>query len=253
MIVGVIQARLGSTRLPGKVLRELANGLTMLAFQMERLRRSAEVAEFVVATSDAPSDDPLAAYCAELGVRCVRGSEQDVLGRFARVADLLPEAKSIVRLTADCVLHHGAVVDNVVRGYKALSLDYFSNSNYEPLVIEDGFDVEVFSREALLRADAQATLRSDREHVTPYIKNSGLFRCGWMNTVPGYRHKLSVDTLEDFALANTIIAAFHPRRDFTMQEVLKALEANPEWLELNKGSIPNSGYLKSLKEDQQTD
>lgn len=252
MIAALIQARMGSTRLPGKVLTPVIDAQPILKLMLARVRLSERLGDVVVVTSDLPGDDAIEQWCKANSVAVFRGSESDVLDRYAQALKARPEIEHAVRLTADCVLHHGAVIDQVIEWYVQSKGDYFSNSNHEPDILEDGFDVEVFTRKALMTAAEKAKLRSEREHVTPFIKNSGLFQCGWRKVNPSYHFKLSVDSPADMQLAKKIFEHFRPRIDFTMDEVVKLLKDRPELLEINSESEVNSGYKKSLEEDQKT-
>jgi spore coat polysaccharide biosynthesis protein SpsF (cytidylyltransferase family) len=244
----LLQARMGSTRLPGKVLKKLA-GKSILEHLIDRLRPSAHITQLVVATTTESADDAIAQFCQEKNVSCYRGSEWDVLDRFYQAA--LPyQPDHVVRLTADCPLNNYEVVDFVVSAFLKSGCDYFSNSNNEPNFLEDGFDVEVFSFRALEIAWKEATLLSEREHVTPFIKNSGKFSCGWEKFDPRYTHKLSVDSPDDFAAVERIFEYFADQPDFNLHHVVDLLKQQPEILQLNASSEINSGYKKSLNEDK---
>jgi len=245
----IIQARMGSTRLPGKVLKTI-KGHTLLELQQMRIREAKRVDRIVIATTTNPEDDAIEAFCRDKGILCSRGSDWDVLDRYYQAAKP-HNPTNVIRITSDCPLHHHRVVDFVIGEYLASGKDYFSNSNHEPDVLEDGFDVEVFSFAALETAWREAKLLSEREHVTPYIKNSGRFTCGWKKYNPAYQYKLSVDSPNDFRMAEAIFNAFDSITGFGMNEVVALLQARPEILELNKDSKINSGYYKSLENDKE--
>lgn len=248
MIVGIIQARMSSTRLPGKVLLPIGDS-SLLSLCISRLRKSTRVDHWILATSDSPADDAIAEACKSIGITCFRGSEWDVLDRFYQ-ASLLIDTKidTIVRICCDNPTHHGSVVDFTINEFDRYGLDYFSNGNQPPVFSQDGITSEVFSYAALQRAWNESTMHSEREHVTPYIKTSGKFKCGWRKYSAEYNFKLSVDTDQDLELNRTI---FHQLgNDFTIEELISFLSNHQELLELNKGSIFNEGYLKSLKEDK---
>lgn len=247
--VVIIQARMGSTRLPGKVLKTIKN-YPLLRLQQERIRNSSFVDKFIIATTTNPEDDAIAEFCEENDYEFSRGSDWDVLDRFYQAANLY-SPDTIIRLTADCPLHHHEVIDFVISEYLKSGKDYFSNSNHEPDFLEDGFDVEVFSFEALKTAWKEAKMLSEREHVTPYIKNSGKFSCGWKKFNPEYQYKLSVDTADDFKMAEAIFESFPDIRNFGLNEVVELLKKKPEILEINKSSKINSGYFKSLENDKE--
>jgi spore coat polysaccharide biosynthesis protein SpsF len=251
MIIGIIQARMGSSRLPGKVLQMMGDK-TILGHLLHRLQPSKKMDQIIVATTTNPEDEAIAAFCEKNNVACYRGSDWDVLHRFYNAA-LQCNAKNgdtIVRICCDNPLHSWKVVDEVVELFEKWGVDYCSNSNQEPAFLEDGFDVEVTSFEALTTAHTNATLLSEREHVMPYIKNSGLFRLGWKKTNPNYTFKFSVDTPEDFNMAHTIMQRLQHIPDFSIDEVTQLIIQEPELLRINASSTINSGYHKSLREDK---
>ncbi len=245
-----IQARMGSTRLPGKVLKPLA-GKPQLEQLIERLGSYTARGYVTIVTSTQPADDAIEAYCRANQLNAFRGSENDVLERFylAAVKEGATAGDIIVRITADCPLHHKDVVKFALDEFTAHTLDYFSNS-FAPHY-EDGCDTEVFRFSALERAHKEAKLLSQREHVTPYIKDSGLFLCGYKKYDPRYTFKLSVDTPEDHQAVENVFSAFAPRTDFSIHEVVELLEKDPGLIAANKESVINAGYLKSLQNDKE--
>lgn len=166
-VLVVVQARTGSTRLPGKVLKDIG-GVPMLELQLRRLLPVTERPEvkIVVATSDLPGDDLIAEVAASLGLAVTRGSEHDVLGRFAQALQEHP-ADIVVRITADCPLSDPNIVGAAIDLHRGEGVDY--TSNVLPRTYPKGLDVEVVSAAALLAADREATARPDREHVTPFV------------------------------------------------------------------------------------
>jgi spore coat polysaccharide biosynthesis protein SpsF (cytidylyltransferase family) len=244
----IIQARMGSTRLPGKVLKQI-KGHALLEIQQLRIRPSRLVDKIVIATTTNSEDDAIEKFCMEKGIEYSRGNDWDVLDRYYQVAKKY-NPDTIIRLTSDCPLHHHTVVDFVIGEYINSGKEYFSNSNNEPDFLEDGFDVEVFSFKALETAWNNAKLLSEREHVTPFIKNSGTFSCGWKKFNKDYHFKLSVDSENDFKAVEYIFNSFDSLTDFGMKEVFDLLELKPEILELNKESTINSGYHKSIQNDK---
>lgn len=247
----IIQARIGSTRLPGKVLKKIKNH-TLLELQQIRIKPSKLVDDILIATTTNLEDDAIEIFCKEKKIKCFRGSDWDVLDRYYHAAKPF-NPTNIIRLTSDCPLHHYTVVDFVIEEYIKSGKDYFSNSNHEPDYLEDGFDVEVFSFKALETAWMEANLLSEREHVTPFIKNSGKFSCGWRKYNNDYHYKLSVDSDSDFKAVEKIFNSFDNLTDFGMNDVLALLKSQPEILELNKDSIINSGYIKSIQNDKNID
>ncbi|MFN0200838.1 MAG: cytidylyltransferase domain-containing protein [Bacteroidia bacterium] len=245
-----IQARLGSTRLPGKVLKDMA-GKPQLLQMVNRLKNINLAHRIVVVTSDLEIDNPIEAFCKEHKLLCGRGSEGDVLDRFYQAAKQLhlTENDIIVRVTADCPLHNGEVIDFAIGLFERHQLDYFSNS-FAPHY-EDGCDTEVFRFKTLEIAAKNAKLLSQREHVTPYIKDAGIFVCGYKKFHPDFQFKLSVDTPEDHAAVSGIFQHFAPRTNFSIHEIVELVKANPALLDSNKDSVINAGYAKSLAEDKE--
>jgi spore coat polysaccharide biosynthesis protein SpsF (cytidylyltransferase family) len=203
MILCLLQARMGSTRLPQKVLKPIIDNIPSLYLQWERISPSTKVDKIVVATSHLPQDDVIEHFCNQWQIPVFRGDEQNVLSRFYEAA-VVYQADVIVRITADCPLHHYKVIDWCIEQYQKLNVDYFSNSN-EPPVLEDGWDTEVFSFNALRTAYFEAQKNFEKEHVTPYIKLSGKFKCHYQKYLSdnSNNYKLSLDTEND--LDKTII------------------------------------------------
>jgi len=251
MNLTIIQARMGSTRLPGKVLRNV-HGKPILQQLLHRLAPSKTIDKIVVATTTNAEDDAIEQFCNTHGVTCHRGSDWDVLARFMGAA-LQCGAQSgdaIVRICCDNPIQSWKVVDFVVGEFHRCKVDYFSNSNHEPNYLEDGFDVEVTSFDALKTASANAKLMSEREHVMPYIKNSGLFKLGWRKAHSDYTFKLSVDTENDLRMAERIFEELKDIPDFSINEVVDLLTRKPEILAINQESEINSGYKKLLLNDR---
>ena len=247
--VAIIQARTGSTRLQGKVLKPIL-GEPMLARMLERVKRAGKVDAVVVATTDKSEDDAIVKLAQESDVEVFRGDEQDVLDRFykaARVAD----AEIVVRLTGDCPLQDPAVINEVVAHFLANELDY----THTPTNYPEGLDTEVFTFAALERSQREATLPSEREHVTLYIRNHPeLFRVDepWKSGTDDYSAMhWSVDTQEDFDFVTKIFEQLYPTNSsFTKDDVLELLAKHPEFLQINKGGTGYEGLAKSLKEDE---
>ncbi|MFM9986903.1 MAG: cytidylyltransferase domain-containing protein [Flavobacteriales bacterium] len=250
----IVQARMGSSRLPGKVLREV-NGKSILQNVVDRLGPASSIDTIVVATTTNAEDDVLDAFCKDHNIACYRGSDWDVLDRFYKCAQEhgLTKNDVVIRICCDNPIHSFKVVDFVVAEFDKLGVDYFSNSNRDPEYLEDGFDVEVVKFEALSIAWKEAKLHSEREHVMPYIKNSGRFTLGWRKAHQDYTFKLSVDTENDLEVARTIFHRLQKSPDFSIDEVVNLLRDEPEILAINSESKINSGYEKSLREDRRID
>lgn len=231
-VLAIVQARMTSTRLPGKVLREVL-GKPLLAFQLERMRRARSLDRIVIATTTNASDDPIAAFCAREGCDLVRGPEQDVLARYAQAAQAFPAA-TVVRMTSDCPLIEPALIDLAVDRFAQARCDYLSNM-LQP-TWPYGLAVEVFTREALMAAAAEAQDPREREHVTPFLYwRPERFRLESLTTSPDLsQHRWTVDTPEDFELVRLILEALYPQRpEFGTADVLAVLEAHPDWVKIN--------------------
>ncbi len=226
MILGIIQARMSSSRLPGKVLADVA-GVPMLGRQVERLRRSRRMDELVLATSDQASDDAVADYAARLDLTVVRGPLEDVLGRFGLALEAFPEAATVVRMTADCPLTDWRVLDAVIAHHAATRADYASNTP-EVRTYPHGLDVEVMTSASLRTAVREATDPYEREHVTPFLyRNPRRFRTEFLSQTPSLAHlRWTVDHPEDLDFVRHVYGVLHAANpDFGMAEIA-ALEWN---------------------------
>lgn len=234
----IVQARMTSTRLPGKVLMPVL-GKPLLAYELERLQRCQQADALMVATTTNASDDRVVALCQELNVPVFRGAEQDVLSRYHGAAQQA-QAETVVRVTADCPLIDPSVVDTVIAHFKAAqtgpqsTLDYASNTLVRSY--PRGLDVEVFSRSALEMAQQEAIEPAHREHVTPFFyHNPQRFRLASLEAPQNWgHHRWTVDTPEDFELARRILEALYPvKPSFDCRDVLTLLEQHPDWVALN--------------------
>jgi spore coat polysaccharide biosynthesis protein SpsF len=246
--VCIIQARMSSTRLPGKVLLPLA-GQAVLAHVLERLFRCTTLSEVVVATSDDASDDVLAQWCIDQGVSVFRGSLNDVLDRYYQCA-LSHHAQAVVRITADCPALDSTLVDEVVQGFLAGSYDLFYLGGEFP----DGLDCAVFSFFALQRAWCEAKLPSEREHVGPFVVNHPeLFHIGHIEKFKGMAyHRWTLDEPSDLVFLESVFERLQrpDGRPFLSQDLLDLLEREPELLRANEGIVRNEGLIRSLAIDK---
>lgn len=231
--VAIIQARMGSTRLPGKVLKKVL-GKPLLEYQLERVKKSRLIDEIVVATTVKEQDQPIVDFCMEKGVSCYRGSEEDVLARYYEAAKEY-EAEIVVRLTSDCPVIDPGVIDRVIQAFlEDEEADYVSNTLER--TFPRGMDTEVFSFQALEQAFQSARMQSEREHVTPYIwKNSDRFSIKSVFHRDDLSiHRWTVDTPEDFELIKKMIEhLYRVQRDFSMEDMLQLLDQHPQWKEIN--------------------
>jgi len=236
--VAIVQARMGSTRLPKKVLQKI-DGVPMIEVLLSRLSDARNIDQIVVATAATSGNQELIEHVKALGYECYAGSEHDVLDRYYQAArQCNPDA--IVRVTGDCPLIDPRVVDAVIDKFVASGADYCSN--VAPPSFPDGLDVEVFSAGALHRTWQDASENFDREHVTPYMRNSGAF------SMASYAHpedlselRWTVDEPADLEVVRRIFAHFSPRTDFGWLEVLKLQQNSPQLFTANRAIARNEG------------
>jgi spore coat polysaccharide biosynthesis protein SpsF len=220
--VAIIQARMGSTRLPGKVLKPLA-GQPVLAHVVKRVMAANQIDEVVVATSTEPADDAIETFCNEHGWQCIRGSERDVLARYAKAARIA-RADVVVRVTSDCPLFSPRILDDMLDRFDPEQMDYMS-TNYPTRSFPVGLDCEIMRTDALLQADADAKDAYDREHVTPYLYNNpALFRVhGFANDQDLLDLRITLDTAKDYHRLVDLTTA-HPELANPDQDVLDVLK-----------------------------
>ena len=244
----IVQARVGSTRLPGKTLMKLG-GKPVLEHVLARTAAARTVSETVVATGIGRENLPIVRLCAAGGVRVFCGSEHDVLDRFYQLARLV-RPDNIVRVTADCPLLDPCVIDLVVRAHIRAGADY--TSNILPPTFPDGQDVEVFTFSVLEKTWRMAALPSDREHVTPFIRKRGrMFRLRSVrHTFDLSGKRWTLDNPEDMKFISAVYREFGGKTVFGMAEVLRLLEKKPRLEKINRGISRNEGYLRSLRTDR---
>jgi spore coat polysaccharide biosynthesis protein SpsF (cytidylyltransferase family) len=253
-VIAIIQARMGSTRLPGKVLLKLEDK-TVLEHVFNRVRSGKSVDDVVVATTIARDDLQIVGLCANLGVSVYCGSENDVLDRYYQAARLF-QADHIVRISSDCPVIDPKVIEDVITLHLKKDADYTSNTLKE--TYPDGQDVEVFTFASLRTAWKNAKISSEREHVTPYIRNHpDLFK----HVSLEYKEDLSqkrwtLDNAEDLEFLKLVYKYLYNKylynkdRLFNMGDILKLIDEKPEIEKINQYIIRNEGYIKSLMEDE---
>ncbi|MDH5605604.1 MAG: glycosyltransferase family protein [Anaerolineae bacterium] len=236
-IITIIQARMASSRLPGKILEDLA-GKTMLAWVVDRARRAELVDEVVVATTTDPSDDPVVEFCQAQGYPVSRGSMHDVLDRYFQAASLY-QADIIVRLTADCPLIDPGMIDDNLQTFLAADppLDFAANRLPGDRSVPIGLDTEICTMAALEFAWNNAGEDHCREHVMPYFyEHPDQFNILHIRHQPDYgSYRWTVDTPEDLEVVRKIIAHFEGRDDFSWLEVLALVQSRPEIMDANAG------------------
>lgn len=250
-ILAITQARVGSTRLPAKILKEI-NGETLLDIHIQRILKSKQISQLKVATTIEEGADRIIAIANKYQVSCHKGSINDVLERFYETAK--PENPDyIVRLTSDCPLIDPHVIDEVIECIvNDKTLDYVSNTMHESF--PDGICCEVFKFSALEKALKEAKLNSEREHVTPYIWKNSSFKGGSIFKSFSYENshdfssiRLTVDEQKDFEVIEHLIKAIGKEKSWA--EYVNYLIEHKEIYSINRNIIRNEGYLKSLKKD----
>jgi spore coat polysaccharide biosynthesis protein SpsF len=236
--VAIVQARMGSTRLPGKVLMDLG-GKTVLERVVQRLRRSKLTLQIAVATTASEADDALALECRRIGALCFRGSELDVLDRYYRAAQEF-EAETIVRTTADCPLIDPEIVDQTIDVFRKEHADYAAND--VPQTFPRGLDVEVFTMSSLERAWYEAREPYQREHVTPYFyEHPEMFRIAtFLGEPDSARYRWTLDTQDDLILLRAIYLRFQNADVFGCPDVLALMQREPELVALNSRVLQKS-------------
>lgn len=243
-IVALLQARMGSVRLPNKVMLPIM-GVPLIELMLSRLAKVKEIDQIVVATGTGKENDPLAEHVKNIGFNVFRGSEDDVLARFYE-ASLKFKADAYIRVTGDCPLIDPQLVSDVINKYKESNVDYISNA-INPKY-PDGLDTEIFSAAALKRSFEEAEERYEREHVTPYIRESGKFKCVSVEGEIDYsENRWTVDEPADFKLIEKIFEHFGKGNLFSWNDVLRFKNENPkvflinEHIKRNEGATMNTG------------
>ena len=237
-VVAIVQARMGSSRLPGKVMK-LINGIPIIELLLLRLSKSKLIDEIVVATSHSNKDIPLIEHIKTLGFTSFQGSENDVLKRFFNAAKYY-DADVVVRITGDCPFVDANLVDQVIQGYLNSEFDYFSN--VMPPTFPDGLDVEVLSYSTLEKSHIDCQELHEREHVTKYARESGIFQVGNFTSNEDFSHvRLTLDELDDFILVDKIFNHFWPNIYFSWSDIINLQKCSPDIFEINQNINRNEG------------
>jgi glutamate-1-semialdehyde 2,1-aminomutase len=237
-VVAIVQARMGSTRLPNKVMKPIG-GVPMIELLLARLAQSKEIDQIVLATSLDDRNTPLVEHVQSLGYTCVRGSETDVMSRYLMAARQV-HADIVIRITGDCPLIDPQLVDQAVVQFKSKNVDYLSNVS--PATYPDGLDTEVFTLQALERAGHESQDPFDHEHVTPYLRKPSLYKTDILKhseDLSGLRW--TVDEPADFEVISQVFAHFAPEIHFSWTKVLELQRSHPELFAANHNIIRNEG------------
>lgn len=251
-IIAITQARTGSTRLPNKIFKEI-NGESLFQIHIDRISKASKISEIIIATTINKSDNVIEEFAKKNGVKVFRGSENDVLDRFYKAVKN-ENVDYIVRLTSDCPLIDGTLIDHIVEKAILDKVDYCSNTLIESF--PDGQDIEVFTFAALEKAWKEAQLLSEREHVTPYIKNNSSFygkeKFAAINVLSENKEygdvRMTVDEEDDFKVISKLIQILGVNAGW--EDYVGEYVRNKEIYSLNSSIIRNEGYLKSLKKDK---
>ncbi len=243
----IIQARTQSVRLPNKVLA-LINGKSLIWHIIERLKSCEMVEQIILATSNREEDKKLIEIANDCNILSFVGDENNVLSRFYEAA-LKFNADPIIRITGDCPLVDPYLLDKMLEFYLENNYDYVSNTIIP--TYPDGLDIEIFSFKSLTKTFNEAKLKSEKEHVTPYIwKNPEIFQLyNYRNKEELSNYRWTVDEQLDLELIRQIYFNFKPKIIFSFQDVIEMAKLNPQIFKINERINRNEGYLKSIKEN----
>ncbi len=250
-IVAIVQARINSTRLPGKVMFHVS-GKPLLEFLIERIKKSKKLNDLIIATGTNSDDDEIETLCKDLNVKCFRGSDNDVLLRYNDAAKFV-SADVIVRLTGDNVVIDPNLIDNAITFFLNHDYDYVSTCCPLPRTYPEGYTVEIFSKDTLQKLNDTALKPSDREHVTFSLwmepNKYNVFRLDLETDLSHYR--LTMDYPSDFKVIRSLFEELYPKKpDFTLEDVISWLDKNPQIASKNSEIKPNQGWKPAFNEDK---
>ena len=247
--VCIIQTRTASTRLPRKIFANLERDITVLDFVLNQLSHSKHLKKIVIATTTLNEDDEVENFAKHFGLDFFRGSSEDVLDRYYQCAKQF-SASNVIRITSDCPLIDPQIVDQVIEKFQSSSYDYVSNT--QPSTFPIGIAIEIFKFEALEKAWKNATLPSEREHVTPYIyKHKDQFKIFNFESEKNYSFiRITVDKKNDLEFIRLLISKIN-KRPILLNDILEITSKEPEMIKINNDTIPLEGYLKSLEKDKE--
>ena len=243
-----MQARMSSTRLPGKVMLRVDEKNPVLYYVIKQISESKLCDKLVIATTTSLEDEKIVKFAKDMNISCFRGSIEDCLDRYYQCAKEF-SLSTIVRITCDNPLIDPTLVDDAILFYKSNSYDYITNCRER--TFPQGTEVEIFSFSALEKAWKEAKKSSEREHVTPYFYNNpDQFKIFNIRNNENLSHlRWTVDRKEDLEFVKNIVSKIK-KSPILMSDILKLLKIEPELININKDHIMDEGYLKSLKEDQ---
>jgi glutamate-1-semialdehyde 2,1-aminomutase len=239
-VLAIVQARMGSSRYPGKVMLPISNS-SIIEVLLKRLQKSTYINEIVVAIPDIEIDTTLFNHIKSINFSCIRGSEDNVLKRFYKAASSYNH-DFIVRITGDCPLIDSHVVDSTIKYFLDNDFDYVSNIN--PPTFPDGLDVEIFTKKALSKTYETATSLFDREHVTPFMRSSNLFKVGNYASSIDYSHmRWTLDEISDYKVIKGIFKEFDPDIYFSWEQIIELERLKKELFVYNEAISRNEGSL----------
>jgi len=248
-IACIIQARMGSSRLPKKIFMHLDDSSTVFDFVLNQLSSSKFIKKIIIATTTLEEDNEVEKFSINSKINCFRGSSEDVLDRYYQCAKKF-SISTIIRITSDCPLVDPKIIDNAIEIFQSNSFDYVSNT--QPITFPVGIAVEIFSFDVLENAWKNAKLPSEREHVTPYIYNhKEKFSIYQIKSPKNYSFiRLTVDKSNDLKYLRLLISKIE-KRPILLDDVLKFTSDNPESVKINNDTLPLEGYLKSQEKDKE--
>lgn len=246
MIGCIIQARMGSSRLPGKVLMKIDSQHTILEFVINQLKSSNLIDQIVIATTNLKEDDEIEKFSCKMNVKCFRGNTTNVLDRYFKCAKKF-NFSTIVRITADCPLIDPQIVDKVIMKFNEGHFDYVSNKLNR--TFPQGTETEVFSFKSFTQVWHKAKNLSEREHVTPYYYTNNFFKIASIqhtNNISNLRW--TIDRINDLNFIQKVVSLIESR-PILLHHILDVLSTNPNLIEINKDHIIDEGYKKSVKNE----
>ena len=245
--LAIIQARVGSSRLPNKVLKDLC-GKPALWHVINRVKKSKLIDEIIIATTIEKQDLQIVKFCADNDIRVFIGSESDVLDRYYQAARLF-KPENIIRITSDCPLIDYEIIDLIIKKHIEENNDYTSNTLVDSF--PDGLDCEIMKYSVLERAWKNACLQSEREHVTLYIKNGDFKKKNILCEEDRKNFRWTLDTEKDYYFIKMVYERLYYENNFFIsKDIYRLLKEEPEIMEINKGIVRNEGLLKSLENDR---
>ena len=246
----IIQARIGSTRLKGKVLKK-HKGLTPLKIMIERLKHCKKINVVIICTTRLAEDNKVVKFCKKENIKFYRGSKNDVLSRYYETA-IKFRSKIIIRVTSDCPLVDYRIINNMLNMFLKSKIDYYANTYPLPTMYPDGMDVEIFNFSTLKITNKNAILPSEREHVTPYMYNSNKFKFKKKNLRKNLsKYRFCIDYKNDFNLFKKILNHFENKvYNIKMSELVNFVKKNPRLIKYQKLIKRNEGWSSVLLKDE---